>query len=101
MVWSLQKTESFTEKEFEQWRELLEERTGILVTPKQQPFMQTQITMRMRELGFTDYGEYYDKLTHGIWGKAEWSVLVGCLRCFRRRLPKPDALASGFPQFHR
>ncbi len=32
--------------------------------------------MRMRELGFTEYAEYYEKVTDGIWGKAEWSVLV-------------------------
>ncbi|MGH1471908.1 MAG: CheR family methyltransferase [Cellvibrionaceae bacterium] len=76
MVWSLQKTTALTEPEFEQWNKLLEERTGILLNAQQQAFLQTQISIRMRELGFTEYAEYYERVTNGIWGKAEWSVLV-------------------------
>ncbi|MGI1679321.1 MAG: protein-glutamate O-methyltransferase CheR [Cellvibrionaceae bacterium] len=76
MVWSLKKTTALTESEFEQWNKLLEERTGILFSAQQQAFLQTQIGIRMRELGFTEYVEYYKKVTDGIWGKAEWSVLV-------------------------
>lgn len=76
MVWSLQEAPALTEKDFGQWQTLLEERTGILLGRQQQAFLQTQITMRMRELGFADYAEYYRRVTDGIWGKAEWSVLV-------------------------
>jgi type IV pilus assembly protein PilK len=76
MVWSLQKTPTLSPEDFHQWRKLLEERTGILLGDHQQPFLQTQITMRMRELGFADYAEYYQRVTDGIWGRAEWSVLV-------------------------
>ncbi|MEX1032822.1 MAG: CheR family methyltransferase [Cellvibrionaceae bacterium] len=76
MIWSLQKAPALTEKDFDQWRKLLEERTGILLNHQQQAFLQSQITMRMRELGFVDYLEYYQRVTDGIWGKAEWSVLV-------------------------
>ncbi|GAB1265855.1 type 4 fimbrial methyltransferase PilK [Aurantivibrio infirmus] len=76
MAWTLQTAAALTEKEFDQWRKLLEERTGILLNPQQLAFLQTQITMRMRELGFENYEEYFDKVTDGIWGKAEWSVLV-------------------------
>ena len=76
MIWSLQKPAVLSAPEFEQWRKLLEERTGILLGPHQQAFLQTQISMRMRELGFTDFAEFYAKLNDGIWGKAEWSILV-------------------------
>ncbi|MGQ9424932.1 CheR family methyltransferase [Gilvimarinus sp. F26214L] len=76
MIWSLQKTQALSADAFEQWRKLLEERTGILLTAQQQPFLQSQIAIRMRELGFEDYLEYYQRVTDGIWGRAEWSVLV-------------------------
>jgi type IV pilus assembly protein PilK len=76
MIWSLQKPPPLTETDFDQWRKLLEERTGILLGYQQRAFLQTQIAMRMRELGFSDFTEYYQRVTDGIWGKAEWSVLV-------------------------
>lgn len=76
MVWSLQQGPALTAEDFDQWRKLLEERTGISLGPQQQAFLQAQITMRMRELGFVDFAEYYRRVTDGIWGRAEWSVLV-------------------------
>src|SRR5690606_21042154 len=76
MVWSLQKSPALGEDDFERWCKLLEERTGILLSVQQRPFLQSQITMRMRELGFSDFADYYNRVTDGIWGKAEWSVLV-------------------------
>ena len=76
MAWTLQPTPPLEGKEFDQWRNLLEERTGISLGDQQQAFLQTQVTMRMRELGLVDYKEYYQKLHDGIWGKAEWSLLV-------------------------
>lgn len=76
MVWSLQQGPTLTAEDFDQWRKLLEERTGISLAPQQQAFLQTQVTMRMRELGFVDFAEYYRRVTDGIWGRAEWSVLV-------------------------
>lgn len=75
-IWSLQALPVLTPDDFEHWRQLLEERTGVSLGPQQQAFLQTQITMRMRELGFKDYAEYYDKVKDGVWGKAEWSILV-------------------------
>jgi len=90
MVWSLQPIAALDGQEFDQWRNLLEERTGISLTEQQKAFLQTQVTMRMRELGLRDYSDYYQKLHDGIWGKAEWSVLVDRLmvketRFFRHR----------------
>lgn len=76
MTWSLQKAPALTGEDFDQWRKLLEERTGISLGHQQQAFLQTQVTMRMRELGITGFAEYYRRVTDGIWGKAEWSILV-------------------------
>jgi len=76
MTWTLQTAQTLTEDEFDRWSTLLESKTGILLNQQQRAFLQIQISMRMRELGFTEYAEYYQKVTDGIWGKAEWSVLV-------------------------
>lgn len=75
-VWSLQALPELAPDDFEQWRRLLEDRTGVSLGSQQQAFLQTQITMRMRELGFTSYAEYYSRVKEGVWGKAEWSILV-------------------------
>ncbi len=38
--------------------------------------MQTQIGMRMRELGLDDYRHYYQQVIGGLQGIVEWSILV-------------------------
>lgn len=76
MIWSLQALPELTPDDFDQWRKLLEERTGVSVGLQHQAFLRTQISMRMRELGFTDYADYYQRVKEGVWGKAEWSILV-------------------------
>lgn len=76
MIWSLQALPTLTSADFDRWRLLLEERTGVSLGLHQQAFLQTQITMRMRELGIRDYDEYYNRVKEGVWGRAEWSILV-------------------------
>lgn len=76
VIWSLQTLPELTPDGFEQWRRLLEERTGVSMGPQNQAFLRAQITMRMRELGFKDYAEYYRRVKEGVWGKAEWAILV-------------------------
>lgn len=77
MVWSLETPNALSDQEFGQWRRLLEDRTGIsLSEQQQQAFLQTQISIRMRELGLNDFSEYRSKVMDGLWGKAEWAVLV-------------------------
>ncbi len=76
MVWSLQTAPELSEQEFDQWNKLLEERTGVQVLPQQRTFLQTQIGMRMRELGLDDYRHYYQQVIGGLQGIVEWSILV-------------------------
>lgn len=76
MVWSLQSVPELSDSQFALWSKLLEERAGIYLTDQQRTFLQTQVTMRMRELGYQDYRLYYDFVVDGVAGMLEWSRLI-------------------------
>ena len=76
MVWSLQAPTDLSESQFVQWSKLLEERTGIQLSAQQKTLLQSQVAIRMRELGCEDYNEYFHQVTDGLSGLMEWSVLV-------------------------
>lgn len=75
-TWSLQATPDLSDQQFEQWSKLLEERAGICLSGAQRVFLQTQVAMRMRELGHSDYTQYYNSVTDGVSGMMEWTTLV-------------------------
>ena len=90
MVWSLQSVPVLSDAQFTLWSKLLEERAGIYLGEQQKIFLQTQVTMRMRELGYHDYGDYYRRVVYGVAGMVEWALLVDRLvvnetRFFRHR----------------
>ncbi len=76
MIWSLQSLPDLSDQQFALWSELLEERAGIYLTQQQRTFLQTQVSMRMREVGCEDYKEYYDTIMNGVAGQIEWSILI-------------------------
>lgn len=76
MVWSLRSLPELSNTQFAAWSKLLEERAGIYLTEQQRSFLQTQVAMRMRELGYDDYGQYYQYVVDGVAGMLEWSRLV-------------------------
>ncbi|MBC6906025.1 protein-glutamate O-methyltransferase CheR [Saccharophagus sp. K07] len=76
MVWSLQSVPALSDAQFALWSKLLEERAGIYLGEQKKVFLQTQVAMRMRELGYSDYGEYYQRVVDGVAGMVEWSLLV-------------------------
>lgn len=76
MVWSLQATPDLSDQEFAQWGKLLEDRAGICLGDAQRVFLQTQIAMRMRELGLSSYAQYYARILDGVSGMMEWSMLI-------------------------
>lgn len=94
MIWSLQAAPDLTDKQFDQWSKLLEDRAGICLSDQQRVFLQTQVTMRMRELGQTDYSQYYERVVDGVSGMMEWSVLIDRLvvkeTSFFRHRPSVD-----------
>ncbi|VUD67540.1 Chemotaxis protein methyltransferase [Thalassocella blandensis] len=76
MIWSLQAAPDLTDQQFSQWCKLLEQRAGICLSDQQRIFLQTQVAMRMRELGQDDYSQYYNRLVDGVSGMMEWTVLI-------------------------
>ena len=92
--WTLKAAPDFTEQQFVQWSRLLEERAGICISDQQRIFLQTQVNMRMRELGHDDYSQYYNKVVDGMTGMMEWATLVDRLvvkeTSFLRHRPSID-----------
>ncbi|WP_353623142.1 protein-glutamate O-methyltransferase CheR [Halospina sp. K52047b] len=62
--------------QFEQWRDLLESRTGMTLTPERRSFLEANVGTRLRELGFPSYQAYYEKVMYGPGAIAEWATLV-------------------------
>jgi chemotaxis protein methyltransferase CheR/type IV pilus assembly protein PilK len=74
--WSLQKATVMDDEQFTLWQTLLEDRTGILLTDQRKSFLETSLSIRMREIGCTSYDEYYGRLMTGLAGEIEWATLV-------------------------
>jgi chemotaxis protein methyltransferase CheR/type IV pilus assembly protein PilK len=64
------------DKQFKQWVQLLEERTGTILPPERKSFLVTNLGLRMREIGCNSYEEYYELINSGIAGIQEWTVFV-------------------------
>ena len=69
------------QEQFELWQALLDERTGMTLGQERKTFLETSLSIRMRELGIAEYDVYYEQLVSGTTeSKAmEWSVLVDLL----------------------
>ena len=96
---SLNKRSSFDmmlemeEEQFLLWQNLLEERTGMCLSPQRKSFLQTSLGIRMRELGCYDYKEYFKKVTTGSGGIIEWLILADRLTVQETRFFRdPDAM---------
>ncbi len=76
MGWSFKAIDALPEQQFRQWSKLLEERTGIKLTPQQKVLLQTQMSIRMRELDIARYDDYFSYVNKGTEGIAEWQILV-------------------------
>ncbi|WP_020210986.1 CheR family methyltransferase [Gilvimarinus chinensis] len=76
MGWSLRTIADLSDSEFSAWSRLLEERAGIQLVPMQKSLLQSQLSIRMRELGYDDYSDYYSLVTDGLQGRLEWSILI-------------------------
>jgi type IV pilus assembly protein PilK len=74
--WTSQSSLQFSEDDFEKWKFLLEEKTGIHLVPQQKMFLQAQLAIRLRELGGITLGQYDLRLKDGVNGMVEWSTLT-------------------------
>lgn len=63
-------------EQFQQWVQLLEKRTGIVVPASRREFLESNLRQRMRETGHSSFDAYYDELQGGARGAMEWATLV-------------------------
>lgn len=74
--WNGQSSLQFSDDDFERWKLLLEEKTGIHLVPQQKVFLQAQLSIRLRELGGMTLDQYASRLKDGVNGVVEWSTLT-------------------------
>lgn len=80
--------------QFASWQNLMEERSGLFLPEKRRSFLETQLSMRMREIGCDDYQHYYDLVSKGANGAIEWQILIDRLTVHETRFFRdPDAFA--------
>ncbi|MCQ4348279.1 protein-glutamate O-methyltransferase CheR [Pseudomonas stutzeri] len=78
-VWAMKPLPDITAAEFRAWQELLETRSGMVLSEQRRTFLQTTLTRRLRELGLESYASYYRQVTDGPRGAVEWSHLMDLL----------------------
>jgi len=90
--WSM--TQGFDDDQFDQWRDLLETRTGMRYTRDRRSLFSTQIKQRMLEVGFGDLQAYYHAVTAGgAAAESEWQTLLDYLTVQETRFFRdPQAL---------
>lgn len=71
--------------QFQRWKELVEQRTGLVLPDNRRSFLITALNMRMRELECADFQTYFDIVRKGSSGLVEWSILVDRLTVHETR----------------
>ncbi|MDX1823152.1 MAG: protein-glutamate O-methyltransferase CheR [Thiohalomonadales bacterium] len=84
-LWRRRNVAPMDNYEFRQWVELLEKRTGISLPEKRKSFLLANLNIRMRELGYEKYQEYFRHLLAGRRGAVEWEILVDRLTVHETR----------------
>lgn len=98
-IWTLRPLPEMDEAQFYQWQALLEHRTGMTLSPERKSFLETNLGIRMREVGCNSYQAYYEQIVSGPEAVVEWATLVDRLTVQETRfLRDPDAfrLVSDF-----
>lgn len=83
--WQLNELMPMSDAEYALWMALLEERTGITLPELRKSFLLSKLSIRMQELGITEYKSYFAYVTHGKTGLVEWETLVDRLTVHETR----------------
>ena len=89
-VWRRKDLAPMDNYEFRQWVELLEKRTGISLPEKRKTFLLASLNIRMRELGYDKYQDYFRHLLAGRRGAVEWEILIDRLTVHETRFFRDD-----------
>lgn len=74
--WGMKALPPISDEQFELWQTLIESRTGMTVGATRRSFLETNLAIRMREIGLSDYEAYYEQLMAGPVAEREWAILV-------------------------
>ncbi|MGW8227535.1 MAG: CheR family methyltransferase [Gammaproteobacteria bacterium] len=89
-LWQRKQLAPMDNYEFRQWVELLEKRTGISLPEKRKSFLLANLNIRMRELGYEKYQDYFRHLLAGRRGAIEWEILIDRLTVHETRFFRDD-----------
>jgi chemotaxis protein methyltransferase CheR/type IV pilus assembly protein PilK len=81
-------------EQFQQWAELLKQRTGMRLPDNRISFLVTNLGMRMRELGINDFQHYYEYVHNGREGNIEWDQLVHHLTVHETRFLRQESVLA-------
>lgn len=90
-----------SDRDFSLWQELLEERLGLQLPEHRRSFLKTSLAIRMRELGYDNYLDYYRYVRTGDSGLIEWNLLIDRITVQETRFyrdPAAFTLARDFLQ---
>ncbi len=76
MNWEKVPYSMLSDAQFLLWQALLEERTGMYVPLERKSLLQSNLIIRMREIGCTNYDQYYAQILPKPSGLLEWSILL-------------------------
>ena len=65
-----------SDRQFESWRSFVEDRLGTHFPTDQKSRLQSSLTIRMREIGRSDYDHYLQEVSSPLTGIGEWIVLL-------------------------
>ena len=84
-LWQLNELMPMCDSEYALWLTLLEDRTGITLPELRKSFLLSKLSIRMQELGISEYKSYFAYVTHGKTGRVEWETLVDRLTVHETR----------------
>lgn len=84
-LWQLNELMPMSDDEYALWLTLLEDRTGITLPELRKSFLLSKLSIRMQELGISEYKSYFAYVTHGKAGRVEWETLVDRLTVHETR----------------
>ena len=76
MHWEPNTFSPLNDDQFLQWQILLEKRTGMYINIHHRSLLESNLIIRMREIGCPDFDEYYNKVCAKPDGIVEWSILI-------------------------
>ena len=76
MSWDRSKSPLLSDVQFSKWQALLEDRTGMYISIDHRSLLESNLTIRMREIQCQDVDSYYAIVNAKPDGIREWSILL-------------------------